>query len=226
MCLSAYWEGLAEARVSRRLNDQEYNDELETVSELYIPIEDELKVLRKQRSYLIEEMEDLVPTRERISEDSLQQAYKDTIVARVLKNSSKLRDDSTKRKKRYRRQARYDQLDFQKAVDDYYGSEHRSFSWCHLTGWVHRYMIKATHLVPEALSGDEISFFFGDKEVDVSFPANGLLFVECHPLTPTNECTRHNTPCEDCERVGYGYHCHHPGPPRGRHEMEMCACTS
>lgn len=45
--------------------------------------------------------------------------------------------------------------------------------WCHLTGWQQPELVKAAHIVPKYLHGDELVHLFGDKEIVLSSPLNG-----------------------------------------------------
>ena len=71
----------------------------------------------------------------------------------------------------------FDQEQFRKKVLDYYGAldvqGEDSAAYCHLTGWWDKGSVKASHLVPKSLSGEEISFLFDIGELVLSDPRNG-----------------------------------------------------
>jgi hypothetical protein len=95
----------------------------------------------------------------------LERAYASTIVPRVMGASAKQKKSS------------FNQSEFRKRVIDFYKAamdmEDHKMAYCHLAGWCPSEQVKAAHLVPKSLSGEEIAHLFGSDEVVITDPRNG-----------------------------------------------------
>jgi hypothetical protein len=89
-----------------------------------------------------------------------ERAYTDSIVPRVMGASAKQRKNHFRQDK-----FKSDLLKYYGAVK---GIGSGKAAWCHLTGWWDSKFVKAAHLVPKSLSGDELSYLFGVGEVILS----------------------------------------------------------
>lgn len=164
--------GLQEARNSGKLQELEFEGEMDCLDEQCQPILDELRVLKKQEHSFNLDLSDWCEEHqakrskniEEPSVDFFERAYAAVMVRRVMANA--------KQKGR----SKFDQLKFRKVVIKHLNAEHESdpgLVWCHLTGWLESDRIKAAYLVPKCMKGDELTHLFGDGEVILSAPTNG-----------------------------------------------------
>lgn len=171
-----YQDGLCESLDENKLGHQEYQDAVGNLDKRYEPVLQQLRELKRNRHTLKQDMEDSccdtkLDTQKRAnvsrepSIDFLERAYSSTMATRVTGASSK-------QKKR-----NFDQAQFRKNVISYLGAdkdpEHAGTIWCHLTGWHMKESIKAAHLVPKTLHGDELTYLFGVGEMVLPDPRNG-----------------------------------------------------
>lgn len=128
--------------------------------------------MKKQRRTLEQDVEDAheAQKRQKMSREPsiefMERAYTSTIVTRV----NMLATGNTKTRS-------FDQGTFKKAVVEYLhaGGEEGGAEriWCHLTSWWDPDDVKAAHLIPKTLQGDEWTHLFGVGEVVLSDPKNG-----------------------------------------------------
>ncbi|RMJ23805.1 hypothetical protein PHISP_05326 [Aspergillus sp. HF37] len=173
-----YSDGLRHAMSSNQLRKEDYEREMMDIDRQIEPVVEELKVLNGQRRTLeldlAESYEDSGKKlkRQRVSPEPsvefMEQAYASTVVSRVMAAS--------KQKSR-----RFDQSQFRKDVIKYLNAdadpEGSGRVWCHLSGWLPKQRVKAAHLVPKCLRGDELTFLFGVGEVVLSDPRNGITLL-------------------------------------------------
>jgi hypothetical protein len=169
-----YAHGLRHAMSEDQLRKDEYDQEMTDVDKEIEPAVRELSALHAQRRTmeqdLVQSYEDSGPKPKRQrgypepSPEFMERAYASTVVSRVMAAS--------KQKRR-----RFDQSQFRKDVIKHLDAdtdpEGCQRVWCHLSGWLPKERIKAAHLVPKCLHGDELTFLFGVGEVVLSDPRNG-----------------------------------------------------
>lgn len=177
-----YQNGLSEARSSENLQQQQYDDEMNALSKESEPILEELRLLEKQERTLgldiTEWCEDNGMKRQKTSDEPplgfMQRAYAAVMVPRVMANAKQNR-------------TKFDHTKFRKDVIKYLHAQDESipcFVWCHVTGWTQSDRIKAAHLVPKCLKGDELTHLFGVGEVVLSDPSNGKVTILHCPAYP------------------------------------------
>lgn len=191
-CVSSYQDGLRLTVASEELALDAYREEMKQLDDTYLPIATELNILKKQRRTFEEDMEDdieppIIDSHDVVkrqksdhepSVEFMERAYASTMVARIMSATAN-------QKKR-----RFDQSKFKRDVAAYLHAndpEEPNHLWCHLTGWKEKNYIKAAHLVPKSLKGDELTHLFGVDEVVLSDPKNGktptCIFHACLILT-------------------------------------------
>ena len=166
--LKTYQEGLHVAHTGEKITSEQFQTEMGTVLGNFCSVNKNLRVLKRQRKIIEEDIEDEVEhhKRERGEDQEpdvsfLERAYTNTIVPRVMGASAK------------QRKSKFDQKAFRTDVMEYYGAQHGEAAYCHLTGWHYSKAVKAAHLVPKSLNGDEVSYIFGVGELVLSDPRNG-----------------------------------------------------
>ncbi|OJJ50661.1 hypothetical protein ASPZODRAFT_162606 [Penicilliopsis zonata CBS 506.65] len=165
-------DGLDEAKTAKLLSDSEFQKELEPFLEPFRTASSNLKVLKRQRQLLLEDLEEQVEVKKHRShepgQDFFERAYAETIVPRVMAARAKQKHQP------------FDQSAFKKSVYSYYGIEELEdhSAWCHvLGGWYPCRSVKAAHLVPKSLTKEEVSHLFGAGEVVLSDPRNGITLL-------------------------------------------------
>jgi hypothetical protein len=169
--IKAYKDGLHEARSAEKLSNDEFDKELGMVFEDFRSVQADLKVLKRQRGVIQEDLEEEIDSSKRYRAEGnepdisfLERAYTDTIVPRVMGASAK-----QKKSNFHHSGFREDALKYYNAVDKEGGNK---IAYCHLTGWWNADMVKVAHLVPKSLSGEEVSYLFGVGEIVLSDPRN------------------------------------------------------
>lgn len=167
--LRTYKSGLQAAHAAGSLETSEFTDQIGPVMDEFTGICGELKVLKRQRKILEEDLEEetSIAKRQRLAHDEpditfLERAYTDSIVPRVMGASAK------------QKKSDYDQSAFRKDVINFYGAGDGDYAFCHLTGWWDRKVVKAAYLVPKSLSEKEVSYLFGTKQLILSDAKNGI----------------------------------------------------
>ena len=168
--LETYKESLITAHVSETITTDQYKENIDEVFQSYDDVSQDLRVLKRQHKIIKEDLEDEIVKRRRKNNnapgiDFFERAYAETIGTRVMGAVSK-----------QKRQKKFNQSAFRKAVLEYYSAidNEKELAYCHLLGWLTEESIKAAHLVPKSLSGNEIAHLFGTKDFDVKLdPRNG-----------------------------------------------------
>ncbi|PKY01790.1 hypothetical protein P168DRAFT_329706 [Aspergillus campestris IBT 28561] len=165
-------DGLLETRANKSVVEEEFQEELASTIAQIVPLTRSLDTLARQKRVIEEDLEDeIAPKKLRDEEPDLgflERAYASTVTARVMGASAKQSKQFSKKDQSAFRQAvlhRYQAL----KLDD-----STNLAYCHLTGWSDAEYVKAAHLVPKLLTGQEISFLFGVKEVPLTDPRNGI----------------------------------------------------
>ncbi|EEQ32089.1 hypothetical protein McanCB56680_005637 [Microsporum canis] len=195
-----YQNGLRSALNRKDLTEEDYRNELITLDKQYTPAIRELKIIKRQFRTIeadVEEEREVDLKRQKCAKDAnldfLERAYTATMVTRVM-GASSLKSSSS-----------FSQKEFRKGVIKYLGakndSEGTERAWCHITGmWHDSDNIKAAHIVPKALRGDELKHLFGVGEVVLEDPRNGITLwktlekgldngtIAIIPVPSTNEC--------------------------------------
>jgi hypothetical protein len=131
-------------------------------------LESELAVLKRQKKIIRDDLDESVPKHE-----TVQDAYASVLCHKVMTASSKQKGK------------KFDQEQFRNAVSQYYetlrSQDGQRFKWCHvLRKWYQAQDVKAAHLVPKSLAGDELSYLFGVGEAILSDPRNGKwIYLQC-----------------------------------------------
>ena len=72
---------------------------------------------------------------------------------------------------------KFDRSEFKERGVKYYDARAVNFTYCSVTGWHDSSLVKAAHLVPKSLAGNEVADLFGSPETPVrTDPRNGNLF--------------------------------------------------
>ena len=162
--LRTYKSGLQAAHAET----SEFTDQIAPVMDEFTGICGELKVLKRQRKILEEDLEEEASAakRQRMADEPgvtfLERVYTDSIMPRVIGASAK------------QKKSEYDQSAFRKDVINFYGTGNGDHAFCHLTGWWDRKVVKAAYLVPKSLSEEEVSYLFGTKQLILSDAKNGI----------------------------------------------------
>lgn len=166
--------GLGFALDNLSLSAKEFRDALRP----FIPpsrlISKELRNLKRQKKLISEDLEDEVAVRKRqrtgpSTTGLYLRAYTDSMLQRVMAACGKRKPQKT-----------FNARQFKYSVNEYYGIEKGS-GFCQITGC--EFIaddVKAAHIVPKSLTGEEISYLFGGEIVVSLDPRNGWL----HSLTP------------------------------------------
>jgi len=100
----------------------------------------------------------------------VEEAYTKTLVARIQSLSGNQEKCPI---------SKHDMQRFRQVVIERYGGFYCATGeqqvWCHITGraWA-KEVVKAAHIVPKGLGGEEIAFLFGESEFVLKDPRNGL----------------------------------------------------
>ncbi|KAJ5384009.1 hypothetical protein N7517_001920 [Penicillium concentricum] len=164
-------EGLLEARDADMLTGPEYVAALRPFMKSARSASQELKALSCQRKILEEDLEEQASVkRQRQGEpdiEILERAYIDSILPKVMAATAK------PPKNKMIVGSQFNACNFKRDVNEYYGIPKKK-GFCHLTGNWDPADIKAAHLVPKSLSGDEIAHLFGVETLVLSNPSNAL----------------------------------------------------
>ncbi|KAJ9374586.1 hypothetical protein DTO282E5_669 [Paecilomyces variotii] len=174
--LRTYKDGLYEAKEADTIKDTEYKPELNSVLDDLKQANEDLRLVKRQRSLLEDDLQDELRKRQKDDttgpdKDFLERAYTNVIVPRVMGALSK------QKKSKFNQSAfRKDVLEFYSAVgvQEHDGKKEEFAAYCHLTGWTDPESVKAAHLVPKSLTEEEIGYLFGTKELIRSDPRNGI----------------------------------------------------
>lgn len=152
--------GLKEAWSDGMIPNDVYQNLMEQIEHENRPREKEIVVLKRQKKFLIEDLDDSIrPVREK-----LEDAYASLIVDKVMSTTAKQKMKKSK---------------FKREVLEYYHASkminNKKHAWCHLLGWHDAEFIKAAHIVPKSLQSEEVSYLFGVGEAILSSPRNGML---------------------------------------------------
>lgn len=177
--LRTYKDGLYEAKEADTIKDTEYKPELNSVLDDLKQANEDLRLVKRQRSLLEDDLQDELRKRQKDDttgpdKDFLERAYTNVIVPRVMGALSK------QKKSKFNQSAfRKDVLEFYSAVgvQEHDGKKEEFAAYCHLTGWTDPESVKAAHLVPKSLTEEEIGYLFGTKELIRSDPRNGMLLI-------------------------------------------------
>lgn len=81
---------------------------------------------------------------------------------------------------------KFDQSEFKKVLKYYKASktdestdDGDQLAYCHLTGWHPTFYVMATHLVPESLQSEEVSYLFGWGKLCYLISETVRLHIEC-----------------------------------------------
>jgi hypothetical protein len=164
--LKSYKGGLQQANPTDAISKEEIDEEVGKILNRFEPLYEEVKILKRQRKYIIEDIEVDMSDLKKQKQDKdvdvalLERAYTNTIVPRVMAASGKQRKGSFK------------QSNFRKAVLNFYNAADNDSAYCHLTGWWQSKDVRAAHLVPKSLTSEEVSYLFGGLEAVEYMPQN------------------------------------------------------
>lgn len=173
--LQSVHEGIHRAYDSHLLSPEEFRDAVSPFLSSAKQVSAELGTICRQRKIIEEDLEESVNAkRQRHGEPSremLERAYTSSILERVMAARSKQKKDKS-----------FNPRKFRKAVNDYYGINLENgidpgAGYCHVLGIFNAEDIKAAHIVPKSLNGDEIAHLFGVKELVPEDPRNGKIQV-------------------------------------------------
>jgi hypothetical protein len=161
--------GLDEANASMALENTEYRHQIEPLMNRFRSTTSTLRVIKRQRNMLEEDLNDTVAAEKRRrrhdppDEGLLERAYRDTIIARVMRADGK------------QRALDFNQKKFKDQVNEYYNvSTVPNKTFCHVLGlYVNKKDVKAAHIVPKSMDREELGHLFGDQDAVVTLPQNG-----------------------------------------------------
>lgn len=163
--LDTYKEGVMELRGKPESeHEKDFAQELEDVDKRKLPLEREFVVLKRQKKFIEEDLEDQLPHYE-----TVQDAYASVLVDKTMSATGK------------QKKSRFNQSRFKKAVVNYYQASRTTEVgneevYCHLLqSWLPAKLVKCSHLVPKSLQSEELSYLFGVGEALLSDPRNGKL---------------------------------------------------
>lgn len=169
-------EGILDAHNQQPLPGNEFAQHIEPVLARLTTANSTLRVLKRQRQALTDDLAEEVATRrQRLAEPSdeglLERAYTDTILSRVMSASKQSA-------------LPFNRKQFKKDVNDYYGITDncpvKQMAWCHVIGdWIPAVKAKPAHIVPKSLHEAEVAHIFGDIDEVLSNPRNGNFYS--HP---------------------------------------------
>jgi hypothetical protein len=173
--IKTYRDGLLKAQKGSDISDKDFQEELKKVTTKIDILVQHKKVLTRQKRFIEDDLEEEVAKKKKDigdgpDTDFFERAYANTIIPRVMGASSKQAKNIF---------TKHDQARIRERVLDYYGAL-KKFDGktikvhCHLSGWWVPSLVKAAHLVPKQLSGEELSFLFGVQETPLQDPRNGL----------------------------------------------------
>ncbi|KAJ5496896.1 hypothetical protein N7463_008883 [Penicillium fimorum] len=171
-------EGLLRALDANALTGPEYVTALQPFMKSARSASQELKTFSRQRKILEEHFEEqAIVKRQRQGEpdvEILERAYIETILPKVMSATAKLPKNKTIVG------SQFNTCNFKRNVNKYYGIPEKA-GLCHLMGNWDLADIKAAHLVPKSLSGDEIAYLFGVEMLELSNPSNGNYSLRTDP---------------------------------------------
>lgn len=147
-------EGLTQGKITR----EEYNESVTELDNEFEPMEKEMVYVKRQRKTLVENME------ESLNHTTVEDAYvslmRDNVMKATFQNPPLY---SAQQKKKWRDRCM-----------KYYDAEgENEKAWCSITGWHHRSMLTAAHIVPKSLSSPDLAYFFGADYIGLMQPRNG-----------------------------------------------------
>lgn len=158
----------------KELMDPEFfQDQLKEIPDKLAPNAANLKALSQSKRVIEQDMDEELEGqratkkfREQGPElDLFERAYANSLVPRVMGSSGK----------QTKAWNRHDQRQFREDVLESYNAVDGGIAWCCVWGsWFSKAEITAAHLVPKALSEDEVSFLFGANQRISGDPKNGL----------------------------------------------------
>ncbi|CEJ59617.1 hypothetical protein PMG11_08234 [Penicillium brasilianum] len=166
-------EGIHRAYDSHLLSPEEFRDAVSPFLSSAKQVSAELGTISRQRKILEEDLEESVNVKRRRhgepSREMLERAYTSSILERVMAARAKHQKDKS-----------FNPRKFKKAVNDYYGIHPDNgidpgAGFCHILGVFNAEDIKAAHIVPKSLNGDEMAHLFGVEELVAEDPRNGHL---------------------------------------------------
>ncbi|CAG8006184.1 unnamed protein product [Penicillium salamii] len=176
--------GLDEANTTRRLSDAEYRKEIAPYTARMRSAQMTLRVLRRQRHVLEEDLSDTVEAEKHTDRHYehcdggllLERVYSEMVLTRVVKAE------------RDRMFGHLEQSIDKREVETYYStfSECKEKVWCHVLGmFISKGSIKAAHIIPDRLDREQLAHLFGDEDWDPSHPRNGKTLISSlnEPLT-------------------------------------------
>ncbi|KAI9369358.1 hypothetical protein BJX61DRAFT_536488 [Aspergillus egyptiacus] len=170
--IRCFRDGLDEVKARQLIDDGEFAAEIQPLLDSFRDTSQNLTILKRQQRLIEDDLEEELQvkkkrTAEQPDDGLLERAYASTMVARVMAASAKQKKAKA-----------FDQTQFRKDVVQYYNArdpDGETSTWCHVLGmFLPSAEVKAAHLVPKSLSGDEISFLFGAGEAVLSDCRNGI----------------------------------------------------
>jgi hypothetical protein len=176
--LKSYKDGLHDAYLTKKISKDDFNKELSDIVKQFEPFSNEIRVLKRQRKIIREDLEDEIRDSKKQNANLeppirfLERAYTSTIVPKVMAASAK------------QKRSTFNQSEFRREVVKYYGATKtdRSGTYCHLTGWWDNKDVKAAHLVPKSLSREETTYLFGASEPLEYMPQNSKYSINTQGL--------------------------------------------
>jgi hypothetical protein len=168
--LEAAHQGLHCAYDEHQISPEEFRNTMGPFLSNVKQVSEKLETISRQRKILEEDLEESMNVKRRRggepSLEMLQRAYSSSLMARVMAASAK------------QQKKRFNVSKFKDEVNKYYGINPTNgidvgAGYCHVLGKFDATDIKAAHVVPKSLRGDEIAHLFGVKELVSEDPRNG-----------------------------------------------------
>ncbi|KAL8686324.1 MAG: hypothetical protein Q9218_007185 [Villophora microphyllina] len=172
--------GFMEALQDGLITKKDYDDAMKGVGPHNTQKRNESVVLKRQKKFLTEDLDEMRPNYEKIRD-----AYAKVIVNKVMASTA------------FPKKKKSNQQKFRKDVLKYYQASRKTQSdkrepdeaYCALTGWQAKSRVKAAHIVPKALKGDELSYLFGVGEAVLSDPRNSMSLTYSIETSEANRST-------------------------------------
>jgi len=135
----------------KRISKNQHEEIIAEIEKSSIPKEQELRILKRQKKTLQDEITEETgnPSLER-----LENAYASVLLRRVSASAAVQKKENFNSQK------------FRNSLLTYYDANEPADGgrvWCVVMGWENPKHVKAAHIVPKVMEGDEVANMFGDK---------------------------------------------------------------
>jgi hypothetical protein len=170
--LAALYDIAENALQKQTLNKDDYHDLVKNIDSKRETVESEIHVVKKQRKFVQDDLEDLVAGNVLDDLERTHDQYARIIVKCVEGASQNFRSPEIKGKTF--RNLVCARLMARKVIGKDKSGHRIRMVWCHVLGdWFDPDDVATAHLVPKSLAGEEISYAFGVENLSMMDPALG-----------------------------------------------------